>query len=36
MNIIGIPVIMWLIDEIFVWLRGGQEAITYINIQDNT
>ena len=32
----GILDIVWLIDEIFVWLRGGQEAITRINIEDNT
>ena len=35
-NIFGIPDIVWLIDEMFVWLSGGQEAITYVNIEDNT
>ena len=36
MNIFGIPGILWLIDEIFVWLRGDQEAITCVNIEDST
>ena len=36
MTIFGIPDIVWLIDEMIVWLRGGQEAITCVNIEDNT
>ena len=36
MKLFGIPDIMWLINEMFVWLRGGQEAITYVSIEDNT
>ena len=34
--IFEIPDIVWLINEIFVWFRGGQEAITCVNIEDNT
>ena len=34
-NIFGIPDIVWLIDEMFVWLSGGQEAITCVNSEDN-
>ena len=36
MNIFGIPDIVWLIDEMFMWVRGGQEAITCVNIEDST
>ena len=31
---VEIPDIMWLANEIFVWLGGDQEAITCINIED--
>ena len=28
--------IVWLINEMFMWLRGGEEAITCVSIEDNT
>ena len=34
-TVFGIPDIVWLINEIFVWLGGDQEAITCVNIEDN-
>ena len=35
-SFVEIPDIVWLINEIFVWLGGDQEAITCVDIEDNT